>query len=287
MDKLNNKFLCSTGTLVRRANGYNYTRALRIIGELLGEGAISGGELMMLTHYYDKFDEVTSAVKASEIPFPVIHCEKGVGTDLSCAAAMDADGDYISATAMLLALQSDFRLNCRFGEKIGAKYMVFHLWSGFDSDTNIDYNIENAKEFSDIANEYGLRLLFETIPCTTHDPISNLSSLLDTFPEAEFIYDTRLSALHGQEIEFLRNERLTSRMRHIHVSDFIGALRDFSALRPIYHPYEGQIDFDSIAAELHRIGYSGMITLESPACAEDETDKARLLETFTLLSRVF
>ena len=48
-----------------------------------------------------------------------------------------------------------------------------------------------------------------------------------------------------------------------------------------------KLDFDSIAAELRRIGYSGMITLESPACAEDETDKTRLLETFTLLSRVF
>lgn len=287
MDKLNNKFLCSTGTLVRRANGYNYTRALRIIGELLGEGAISGGELMMLTHYYDKFDEVTSAVEASEIPFPVIHCEKGVGTDLSRAAALNAEGDMASANTLLCDLLDTFRLNCRFGKQIGAKYMVFHLWSGFDSDCNVEYNISKAKLLSDIAQEHGLRLLFETIPCTTHDPISNLSSLLDTFPEAEFIYDTRLSALHGQEIEFLRNERLTSRMRHMHVSDFIGALRDFSALRPIYHPYEGQIDFDSIAAELHRIGYSGMITLESPACAEDETDKAKLLETFTLLSRVF
>lgn len=279
--------LCSTGTLVRRTNGYDYPRALRIISDLALDGAILGGELMMLPHYYDKFTDVTSAVKASCVPFPVIHCEKGVGTNLSRAAALDAEGDGEGATSLYLSLLDEFRLNCRFGREIESEYMVFHLWSGFDSDSHVEYNIRAAKELSDIANEYGLRLLFETIPCTTHDPATNLLSLLKVFPEAEFIYDTRLSALHGQEISILRDERLSSRIRHVHVSDFIGKLRDFSALRPIYHPTEGQIDFESIAAELSRIGYGSLITLESPATADTDEDKVKLLETFRYLTRVF
>lgn len=279
--------LCSTGTMVRRANGYNYPRAIRIIKELCNDSIIHGGELMMLTHYYDKFEEVTSAVKHSGVPFPVIHCEKGVGTDLSRAAALDFDGKTEEADKLYNTLLSDFRLNCRFGKEIGAKYMVFHLWSGFDSDCHVEYNISKARELALIAAEHSLTLLFETIPCTTHDPVTNLLSLTKEFPEAEFIYDTRLSALHGQEVSFLREERLAKCIRHIHVSDFIGQIGDFSALRPIYHPTEGQINFESISAELSRIKYSGMITLESPVDTDTDADSDKLRDTFRYLARVF
>jgi len=279
--------LCSTGTLVRRTNEYNYPRALRIIKELALEGTIYGGELMMLPHYYDKFGDVTSAVNASCVPFPVIHCEKGVGTSLSRAAALNAEGDAVGADSLYLSLLDEFRLNCRFGQKIGAEYMVFHLWSGFDSDSHLEYNIDAAKNLADIAKDYSLKLLFETIPCTTHDPRANLHALLSEFPEAEFIYDTRLSALHGQELSYLRDERLSSRTRHIHVSDFIGQIGDFSALRPIYHPTEGQIDFESIAAEVKRMDYSRYITLESPVTTDTDADLDKLRDTFRYLARVF
>lgn len=279
--------LCSTGTMVRRTNAYNYPRAVRIIKELVEEGVIYGGELMMLVHYYDKFDEVVSCIKRSHVPFPVIHCEKGVGTDLSRAAALNAEGDIEGAESLLSELLTTFRLNCRFGREIGAEYMVFHLWSGFDSDSHIEYNIRKAKELSNIAEEHSLTLLFETIPCTTHDPCTNLLALLKEFPDAEFIYDTRLSALHGQEVSFLREESLADRIRHIHVSDFIGKIGDFSALRPIYHPTEGQINFDSIATELARINYSGMITLESPVETDTDADADKLYHTFRYLTRVF
>ena len=73
----------------------------------------------------------------------------------------------------------------------------------------------------------------------------------------------------------------------MHVSDFIGKQRDFSALRPIYHPLEGQIDFEGISAELRHISYDGMITLESPVEADDDTDIVKLRNTFELLARIF
>ena len=287
MNNPQNRLLCSTGTMVRRGNGYNYPRAVRIIGELRETGLIYGGELMMLVHYYDKFDTVTKTVIDSGVPFPVIHCEKGVGTDLSRAAALDAAGDTDGAASLLSELLRTFRLNCRFGQAVGAELMVFHLWSGYESDRHVEYNIAKAKLLSDIAREYSLRLLFETIPCTTHDPISNLAALSKVFPEAEFIYDTRLSALHGQETEILRHPTISKKIRHMHVSDFIGKQRDFSALRPIYHPLEGQIDFEGISAELRHISYDGMITLESPVEADDDTDIVKLRNTFELLARIF
>ena len=273
--------------MVRRDNGYNYPRAINIIRKLREDGIIYGGELMMLVHYYDKMDEVVSCIADSAVPFPVIHCEKGVGTDLSHSAAIYAEGNLAEADSLLENLTNTFRLNCEFGRRIGSKQMVFHLWSGIDSDRHIEYNCEKAPLLKKIAEEYGLRLLFETIPCTTHNPLSNLLKLTKSLPDAEFIYDTRLSALHGQECEILRDSAIYSRIRHAHVSDFRGKLRDFASLRPIYHPKEGQIDFDSIASILKENGYCGRITLESPVTYDDERDIEKLRDTFKYLARVF
>lgn len=273
--------------MVRRENGFNYPRAVKIIGKLCDEGLIYGGELMMLVHYYDKQEAVTDLVKNSDIPFPVIHCEKGVGTSLSRAAALYSEGKFADADTLFDELISVFRMNCRFGEKVGASHMVFHLWSGIDSDSHIEYNCEKAPFLKEIAKKHGLDLLFETIPCSTHDPHSNLRYLLKSMDNAEFIYDTRLSALHGQECEILKDADIYSRIRHVHVSDFRGELRDFSALRPIYHPREGQIDFESIAALLKSNEYSGRFTLESPVTYDDERDIYKLRDTFRYLASIF
>lgn len=273
--------------MVRRDNGYNYPRAIHIIKALRDEGVLYGGELMMLVHYYDKFAEVTDCVTSSGVPFSVIHCEKGVGTSLSQAATLHSEGKLSEAEALFDELTDTFRLNCRFGERIGAKQMVFHLWSGIDSDRHIEYNCEKAAHFKNIAAEHGLNLLFETIPCAVSDPLTNLLRLSEVLPDAEFIYDTRLSALHGQECAILEEARIASKIRHMHVSDFIGKLRDFSALRPIYHPLEGQIDFEKIAGLVKNIRYSGHITLESPVTFDDERDVQKLRHTFAYLSRIF
>ena len=281
------RLLCSTGTMVRRDNSYNYPRAVNIIDKLCEEGTIYGGELMMLVHYYDKMDKVTSCVADSAVPFPVIHCEKGVGSDLSRSATLYSEGNFLEAEALFEDLVSTFRLNCEFGRRIGAAHMVFHLWSGMDSDRHIEYNCEKAPLLKKIASEYGLRLLFETIPGTTRDPLTNLLRLTETLPDAEFIYDTRLSALHGQECTILQNADFTSRLRHVHISDFRGKLRDFSALRPIYHPGEGQIDFEAVADKLKKISYNGKITLESPVTCDDDRDIEKLRRTFGYIARVF
>lgn len=281
------RLLCSTGTMVSRLTDYDYSGAMRIIRRLADEKIIYGAELMMLKRYYDTPDDVISCVIGAKVPVPVIHCEKDVGGDLSRAALLEASGEHDAAARLCDSLLEDFTLNCRFGRAVGAELMVLHLWSGLESDSNIEFNLSLAPTLYEIAAEHSIKLLFETIPCTAHDPITNLLALFEGFENAEFTYDTRLTALHGEEVSFLQNATLSSRVRHVHVSDFIGKIRDFSALRPIYHPRDGQIDFDAISNELSRLKYSGFITLESPINVLDDAGAARLRASFEYLSRRF
>lgn len=281
------RLLCSTGTMVSRFTNYDYRSALRIIRELVDEGRIYGAELMMLKRYYEDRRNVLDAIARADIPVPVIHCEKDVGGDLSRAAALDADGKRDEALRLCESLTEDFCLNCRFGKAVGAGLMVLHLWSGLESDSHIEFNLSFAPRLYELAAEHSIKLLFETIPCTVNDPAANLTALSRQLDSAEFTYDTRLTAIHGQEIAFLRDPMLAQRIRHVHISDFIGKLRDFSALRPIYHPREGQIDFEAVARALSPLDYLGYFTLEAPIDVLNAEGKARLASSFEYLSHLF
>ncbi|MCQ2456305.1 MAG: sugar phosphate isomerase/epimerase [Clostridia bacterium] len=281
------RLICSTGTMVSRYNGYDYKRALGVIRDLYERGKIDGAELMMLHFYYDKFDEVTRAVNDSGVPFPVIHCEKDVGMELSDAGVLFADGKTAEAVEMAQKSLGVFRYNCRFGKEIGSELMVLHLWGGFASDTHVDFNCRFIGEMTETAKEYGLTLLVENIPSTTYDPLSNWHRVLDACPDAKFIFDTRFGALHDQAAEILSDREITDRLLHVHVSDFVGGYRNFKALRPIPHPGEGVVDFDLIANGLDAIDYGGTITLESPVVNGTELDTAKLERTFEYMNGKF
>ena len=281
------RLLCSTGTMVSRYNGYDYKRALGVTRDLYDRGKIDGAELMMLHFYYDKFDEVTSAVTDCGVPFPVIHCEKDVGMELSDAGVLLEEGKADEAADMTAKTLETFRYNCKFGKKIGAGMMVLHLWGGFASDTHIEYNCRYIDEMTETAKEYGLTLLVENIPSTKYDPLSNWHRVLDACKNARFIFDTRFGALHDQAAEILSDREITDRLLHVHVSDFVGGYRNFKALRPIPHPGEGVVDFDLISRGLDAIGYGGTITLESPVVNGTELDTAKLESTFEYMDRKF
>ena len=66
---MNKKILCSTGTLVGRANGFDHTLIARYGGSVCADGF----ELMMLKAYYDCLDEVRRTVERAAIPVYTIH----------------------------------------------------------------------------------------------------------------------------------------------------------------------------------------------------------------------
>lgn len=271
------RILCSTGTMVGRENSFNYTRAVDVIRSMRERGLIFGGELMMLRHYYDKQEEITSYIKASGVPFPVIHCEKGVGTDLSHAGYLASVKDYMGEERLLEQVMDTFRLNCSFGESIGASMMVLHLWGGEDSDSNISYNCTVLQDLFSIAYSHGIRLLIENVPSTTNDPLSNWHSAVDAHPGIGLIFDSRFATLHDQVSETLGDPLVRYNLCHVHISDFVGGYRNFAALRPILHPGDGVVDFELISRLLNEAGYRGTVTLESPVMNGADID-TELLE---------
>ncbi len=283
-DNIQDRILCSTGTMVGRENSFNYRRAVCSLASLKEDGILSGGELMMLRHYYDKKNEVISFLKDSEVPFPVIHCEKGVGTDLSHAAHLASVRDYMGEEELLETTMKNFRLNCSFGEAVGAKMMVLHLWGGEDSDSHVEYNCEKLPELSAIAMSHGLKLLIENVPSTTHDPLSNWLRACDSYPGTSLIFDTRFATLHDQVKDTLENPLVRFNLSHVHVSDFVGGYRNFAGLRPILHPGEGTADFELIFSLLKDMDYQGTVTLESPVMSGEDIDTAKLVSSLKFIA---
>jgi sugar phosphate isomerase/epimerase len=289
MTNHNRALFPSTGAMVGYRNGYDYRRALREFVRLRNAGLCDGVELMMLQFYYDKLETVADAVNASGLvsTSSVIHCEKEVGTMISDAGVLHADGKTDEADALWQNAFALYRENCRMAEMTGLSRMVLHLWGGRASDAHIDYNASKLALLSETAAASGVRLLIENIPSSTGDPLSNWRSLFPLPANTALIFDTRFGKLHEQIPETLTDPLAAPCIEHVHISDFGGTYRDFSALRPILHPGEGTIDFAQIAELLNGRNYSGTVTLESPVMLDGgEYDIAKLERTLNYLKEI-
>ena len=275
--------LASTGTIVGRINGFNVHLVTEILPPLMEEGLIAGGELMMLNSYYDRMEAVAKEWREAGIPFPLIHCEKDVGAFLSDAGAQHADGDREGARKTLSHALDLFQKNCEMAALAGSSRMVFHLWGGMNSDERLDYNLGVLPALLEKTKEYGLRLLIENVPAALADPLSNWQKLSPFYPELGLVYDTRFGHLHRQMEETFADGGVTPHIKHIHISDHRGAYREFSSLRPILHPGEGDVDFDAFARLLDGIGYESTVTLESPVIRENSADGEKLKKTLNNL----
>ena len=278
---------CSTGTVVDCRNGYNIRYVSELFAPLMEAGIIDGAELMMLTRYYDCPGEVCREWLGAGVRFPVIHCEKNVGTLLSDGAAAAAAGDAALAASLRRRALEDFQKNCEMGAMAGSSRMVLHLWGGLNSDRHLEYNLSVLPELLSMIRPYGIRLLIENVPSNTNDPLSNWRRLRPFFPQCGLIFDTRFGQLHRQIGETWADTEIASRIEHVHISDIIGAERDFSTLRPILHPGEGMIDFEGFARILRDCGYRGSATLESPVYYGGGADGVKLRETLLLLRQLF
>lgn len=281
------QILVSTGTMVGRSNGYDYEKALGEIKKLQDENLCGGCELMMLKFYYDKLDAVADSVVKNGVNPVTIHCEKEIGTMISDAGVMNADGNTIGAEKLYSEAVELFRLNCEMAKKLNIPRMVLHLWGGLSSDKHVEYNISKLPQLVRIAGEYGVRILVENVPSNTADPKTNWHRLLPFLGNGGLIFDTRFGKLHEQTREILTDGELTKKIEHIHISDYTGGYRNFSALRPILHPGEGVIDFNEVAKLLRGINYSGTVTLESPVMAGEELDIEKIRGTLIYLKNLF
>lgn len=222
--------LCSTGALIGRPNNRDYT----LLEELAPKLNCDGFELMIYPDWYPITDKLIDFTNDIGINIPVIHCEKHIGELLSSGT----DEDLKSA-------MHDFKLNCEIAKGVGAKKLVLHLWNGLVSDSRIENNIAGYKYLREISDKYGLLLLVENVVCNVSDPMSNLHELYRKYPDAGFVFDTKMAAFHCQE-ELLYddgNSWLQDNIRHYHVNDYGGGYKDWNNLK-VLPIGEGRVDFD-------------------------------------------
>ena len=274
--------------MVGRANKYDYKRAADALSSMYADGIISGGEMMMIKPYYENIDAVTNKYLSSGVPYPVIHCEKDIGEMLSVYSAGRINGD--SDEGLIREAMRLFYVNCKTGERLGSSRMVLHLWGGVTSDSAVVGNIGFLPELVRIAGECGIKLLIENVPCTTNDPLDNWRAAREVTKDTGFIFDSRFGAFH-HDTDLILESELAPLVEHIHISDFVGFdgthERDFSRLRPILHPREGKVDFDSLALRLDELGYNGSFTVESPVMSESGIDEAKMRDTVTKTKQIF
>ena len=262
-----NKVFCSTGTIIGRLNNFDYN----LIPEYVKNIKCDGYEFMTEPFWNseDKINEIVSRLLPFDINFETLHTEKDIGERIS----RNETGDHGEALRI-------FELNCKAALGLGAKLLVLHLWSGIPSDKNIDVNIKFYAKLHEIAEKYNLILTVESVVCNTYNPLTHMKKLHETYGNnMKFTVDVRHIAFHYlldalYKADFLWENQLVP---HFHISDWRGGYMDWSKLRPVLPPGEGDIDFAYLSEFLKKINYSGSFALEaSGAMSETGLDFEKL-----------
>lgn len=244
-----NRILCSTGALIGRANGRDYT----LLKECAKRLDCGGFEFMMYADWYEKADSIAEYFSGFDKPFPTFHIEKAVGELISGGTA-EQDNTAVSL----------FEANCRLAQRLGSGKLVLHLWGGLASDMRFAHNLEMYPLLRDIADRYGLLLTIENVVCNISDPMTHLGELLAAYPDTAFTFDTKMAEFHGQlsDIYLEKNRHIWEHTSHLHVNDYKGGVKDWSNLKTL-HIGDGQIEFDAFFGFIGKTGYKGDITIES------------------------
>ncbi len=251
-----NRILCSTGALIGRPNGRDFT-LLRQCTEQL---ECDGYEFMMYDVWHERIDELKAFMSTLSACIPVFHIEKDVGNLIS----RNNEGDVERAFEL-------FDKNCALARFLGAEKLVLHLWGGLDSDKNIQHNIECYKHLRGISDSYNLVLMIENVVCNRNDPMSHLIELAKAYPDIRFTFDTKMAAFHNQLDLLYKEENLWffPYIRHMHINDYAGGYMDWGNLKTL-HIGDGNIDFDKLFAFLKSMNYQGDFTVEATSFDQNE-----------------
>ena len=248
--------LCSTGTIVGKANGFDYRLILRYRDEICADGF----ELMMLKAYYGKLSEIANNFERAALRIPMIHFEK----DTTALLGLGTEEDLREGLRI-------FTENADMAHAVGAKGAVFHLWDGRFDRNHLDRGISLLETLYEICEKRGLDLLVENVPCRI-SPYENILEISERYPNARFTFDTRHSDFIGETARFTESRIWKTKIGHLHISDHCGQTVPgmWGVTRPILHPGEGKIDFHALFASMP--SYNGeTVTLESPVMLPDGT----------------
>ena len=253
---MSKKILCSTGTLVGKANGFDYTLISRYASSLCADGL----ELMMLKAYYDHLADVRKTLARAGLPVCTIHFEK----DITALLGLGNREDRKEGLRL-------FEINADMASAVGASAAVLHLWDGRFDEAHLEESMGLLDTLFEICDKRSVELLVENIPCRT-SPYESVLKIARKYPGARFTFDTRHADFMEETERFFQSGIWKTRIAHIHVSDHMGLTAPgmWGVTRPIVHPGEGKIDFDRLFETMP--GYDGeTVTLESPVMLPDGT----------------
>ncbi len=244
-----NQILCSTGAIVGRPNGRDFTLLTQCFDRL----ECDGYEFLMYETWYDKLDEIRRFMAHFPAPVPVFHIEKQVGDRIS----RNKNGDTEEALRL-------FEINCSLAKELGAKMLVLHLWSGIDSDKDMPHNMACYPPLQEISDRYSLTLTIENVVCNHSDPMNHMITLAKAYPNIKFTFDTKMAAFHSQ-LDLLyasENQWLLNHIQHMHINDYSGRHKDWTKLNTL-HIGDGHIDFKKLFDFIKPWGYRGDFTIEA------------------------
>jgi len=263
------KILCSTGTIVGRANGFDHTLIARYGKEICADGL----ELMMLKAYYGNFAEVARSTERSGLPVETIHFEK----DITSLLGLGDEEDRREGLRL-------FAENVDMAQTVGARAAVFHLWDGRFDEAHLQNGIARLDALYEICDRRSVELFIENVPCRT-SPYEAVLRIAEKFPHSRFTFDTRHADFLGETTRFFESGIWQKRIGHLHVSDHCGLTAPgmWGVTRPIVHPGEGKIDFEALFEAMPP--YDGTtVALESPVMLPDGThDLEKLNRTLSFL----
>jgi sugar phosphate isomerase/epimerase len=156
--------------------------------------------------------------------------------------------------------------------EIGATYVNVHpdpVTRSFPHSEVIAGNADAMAELAEAAAARGLTLMVENLGRTFGRP-ADLAPLLDAHAALRFHLDVGHAHLSGDT----RTELLSAfgdRLAHVHVSDNFG-------LEDLHLPLgAGSIAWADVVADLHRVGYSGTVTLEVFSAERSHLDTSQRL----------
>ena len=244
--------LCSTGAL-------GYQPDLLTSGWLKALApaiACDGFELMIYSQWKAEDARESPLLRDGNVRFPAAHLSKRLGERYG-----EGTPDSIASGHALL------RDNCELAHTMGAARAVLHLWGLPHSDDRFGAALDTLGEALDIAQEFGVELLVETLPCRSAPLMERLLQIAQAYPRCRFTADTRLLHSAGALNALLDADWLWDggHIAHVHISDCALDEDGRPASHPILQPGQGVIDFTAFFAGLRRRGYRGSVTLESPA----------------------
>ena len=255
------RILCSTGAATRHPKRADH----RLIADVR-DLPCAGFELSIYPGWVEDVDAVAEGIAALALPIETAHAEKVVGARLS-------EGDSRAVERL--------ERSARLAAHVGARLLVLHLWELPLGDRQLERNLDLLPACADVAEQAGLKLGIETIPCSVGSPLANVARAVEREPRCVAVLDTEFLALHG-EFGAAPDARLP--VGHVHVKDFAGEIRHGDPRTRYLLPGEGALDLDGFLDRLRADGYDGTVTLEPSAVDPDGgLDRTRLAAIATAL----